>query len=189
MISPNTQHSTPFSAEPHTPVLSTLTPYQAVTMIDNLQQQLHIYRNVQDLLLQKKVSLLKQSVMDLPAQDKVLKKLRKQLDALEEGRMEMLKEFWPLALEPVHATMILLAMPTDQKEAFNLVRNDLKVTLTQVAHLQEETQRLLHASLDWVNQGMAWVKQHIQSGQKELTYTAQGKTKKNQSISTMQRQV
>ncbi len=190
MISQNLQHTTPFiTEEPQVPVLSTLTPYQAVAMIDNLQQQLAIYRNVQDVLLQKKVSLLKQSVTDLPAQDKVLKKRRKQLDALEEQRTQMLKAFWPLALEPVHATMILLAMPNDQKDDFNQVRNDLKVTLTQVTHLQEETQRLLHASLDWVNQSMAWVKQHIQGGQKELTYTAQGKTKKNQSISTMQRQV
>jgi hypothetical protein len=189
MISQNLPHTTPLSPEAHTPVLSTLTPYQAVAIMDNLQQQLDVYRLVLDVLLQKKVSLLKQSITDLPTQDKVLKKQRKQLDALEEQRTQMLQAFWPHALEPVHATMILLAMPDDQKDAFNQVRNDLKVTLTQVANLQEETQRLLHASLDWVNQSMAWVKQHMQGGQKELTYTAQGKTKKNKSISTMQRQV
>jgi len=160
MISQNLPHTTPLSPEAHTPVLSTLTPYQAVAIMDNLQQQLDVYRLVLDVLLQKKVSLLKQSITDLPTQDKVLKKQRKQLDALEEQRTQMLQAFWPHALEP-----------------------------TQVANLQEETQRLLHASLDWVNQSMAWVKQHMQGGQKELTYTAQGKTKKNKSISTMQRQV
>jgi hypothetical protein len=80
-------------------------------------------------------------------------------------------------------------MPNDQKESFDHVRHKLKGTLTQVAHLQEETQRLLHASLDWVNQGMAWVKEHMQAGQKELTYNARGKTKNSQRMSTLQRQV
>jgi flagellar biosynthesis/type III secretory pathway chaperone len=189
MISEHLQQTTSTASETHVPILSDLTPYQAVAMIDNLQQQLAIYQTVQDVLLQKKVSLLKQSIMDLPVQDKALKKLRKQLDSLEEQRLQMLQEFWPLALEPVHATMILLAMPNDQKERFNQVRHDLKVTLTQVAQLQEETQRLLHASLDWVNQGMAWVKEHMQARQKELTYNARGKTKNSQRISTLQRQV
>lgn len=189
MISEYLPQTSVSPSDAHVPILSQLTPYQAVAMIDNLQQQLNIYQTVQDVLLQKKVSLLKQSIMDLPAQDKILKKLRKQLDSLEEQRLQMLQEFWPLALEPVHATMILLAMPNDQKESFDHVRHKLKGTLTQVAHLQEETQRLLHASLDWVNQGMAWVKEHMQGAQKELTYTAQGKTKKSQRISTVQRQV
>ena len=189
MISQSFQANPLSVSEHHTPVLTMLTPYQAVAIIDNLQQQQTIYQTVQDILLQKKVSLLKQSITDLPAQDKVLKALRKNLDALEEQRTQMFHEFWPNALEPVHATLILLAMPLDQQDVFNQVRNELKATLTQVASLQEETQRLLHASLDWVNQGMAWVKQQMQAGQKELTYTAKGKAKKNKSITTMQRQI
>jgi hypothetical protein len=172
----------------HTPLLGTLTPYQAVAIVDNLEQQHQIYKQVEALLLQKKVSLLQQNVTELPEQDKALKSLRKQLDRLEGLRTQMVKEFWPHALEPVQAKMMILSMPQDQQKAFNQVRSDLKHTLNQVALLQEETQRLLQASLNWVNQSMAWVKHHIQSEKKELTYNAKGKAKASPQISTLHRQ-
>lgn len=183
MMNPSTSNNA------HASVLSTLSPYQALTIIDNLKEQHAIYKQVQDVLLQKKVSILKQAVTDFPEQDKSLKAYRKQLDALEQKRLNLLHEFWPNALEPVHAKMMILAMPEDQRQIFNQVRSELKYTLDQVASLQAETQALLNASLDWVSQSMAWVKHHIQSEKKELTYTAKGTTKGSKTISTMQKQI
>jgi DNA repair exonuclease SbcCD ATPase subunit len=149
---------------------------EAHQVIQNLEQQDTLYGQVLQILIQKRISILQHDIDELPKQDDALRQLRKQCLRLEREREGLQKSLWPQALAPVQAAMIRMALPPEERETFDDVRERLKRTLRQVQQIQQHIEELLNDSLQWVNQSIGLLTQGI-GPEKSTVYTPQGITR------------
>jgi hypothetical protein len=154
--------------------------------LNNLMSQKQVYGQVHQVLLQKKVSILQQALEQFAEQDETLRQLRKQALQLEKQREQLQQVYWP-GQATVQAAEIRQAFPEPQRATFDGIRRELKQTLHQVQQAQHQVEQLLQDSLQWVNQSVALLKQHLVSGT-ATTYTAQGVTRPQLPTNTVETQ-
>jgi DNA repair exonuclease SbcCD ATPase subunit len=181
MMKQTTQHP----AELNSDALATLERNEARQVIENLEHQHTLYSQVLELLIQKKLSILQHAIEELPGQDNALRQLRKECLRLESERETLQKTLWPLALAPVQAAMIRMALPAEERDTFDDVRDRLKRILRQVQQIQHHIEELLQDSLQWVNQSIGVVTQNM-APEKSTVYTPQGVTRQPLPSNTME---
>jgi hypothetical protein len=150
------------SSATNTPVLGLSEAQQLLTC---LEAQAPLYEATLTQLLSKKVALLSNNITQLAQADATLKELRKKLLPLEKSRVAWLQQHWASlnlpAEVPQHTEALLAAFPQALRVALKTVQLRLRRSLQQIAPLQTELADLLTLSLRWVEQNLAWVRQHM----------------------------
>jgi hypothetical protein len=146
----------------NTPLLGLTEAQQLLTC---LEAQAPLYEATLTQLLSKKVALLSNNLTQLAQADATLKDLRKKLLPLEKERVAWLQQHWAAlklpAEVPQHTEALLDVFPQALRPPLKAVQLRLRRSLQQIAPLQKELTELLSLSLRWVEQNLAWVRQHM----------------------------
>ena len=138
---------------------------EAQQLLTCLEAQALLYEATLTQLLSKKVALLSNNLTQLAQADATLKDLRKKLLPLEKQRLAWLQQHWASfnlpADVPQHTEALLAVFPPTLQPHLKTVQLRLRRALQQIAPLQNELKELLTLSLRWVEQNLAWVRQHM----------------------------